>query len=344
MADKRFFDNQGPYKLKDIASLFEGEISAEQENVEIRDIETFEKATSEDLIYFDNKKHKEAILSSKAKACLTTKELSVYIPQGMIAVICKDARLAFALTIKKFYPEAKSSGTISDKAIISESAKIGKNVEIKAGAVIDEGAIIGDNSKIGYNTVIGRGVEIGEDADIDANVTLSHCIIGKKVRILPGARIGQEGFGFIIDMRGGHKKYPQLGRVIIGDDVEIGANTTIDRGALGDTKICSGARLDNLIQIGHNVVIGDKSVLVSQTGIAGSTELEPCVVCGGQSGLAGHIRIGMGSQIGAQCGVLQDLPALSKVMGSPAVPIRQFFRQQVTLEKLAKVEKKTDEV
>ncbi len=201
-------------------------------------------------------------------------------------------------------------------------------------AVIGPGAAIGKRCAIGANTVIGASVVLGDDVRVGANATLSYCIVGSRVRIYTGVRIGQDGFGFAPDPDA-PVKVPQLGRVIVGDDVEIGANTTIDRGAGPDTIIGSGTMIDNLVQIGHNVQIGRGCVLVSQVGISGSTRLGDYVMIGGQGGLTGHLMIGDGAKIGAQAGVLRDVKAGEVVLGSPSIPIREFHYMTTYLRRLA---------
>jgi UDP-3-O-[3-hydroxymyristoyl] glucosamine N-acyltransferase len=182
--------------------------------------------------------------------------------------------------------------------------------------------------------VIGEGVVLGADCRVGAHASISHALLGERVYIYPGARIGQEGFGFA-PSEGGFVTVPQLGRVVIGDDVEVGANSTIDRGSIQDTVIGPGSRLDNLVQIGHNVRLGRCCVIVSQAGISGSTVLEDFVQVGGQAGLTGHLHIGRKARIGAQGGVMADVPAGAEVVGSPAQPLRAFFRQVSLLRRLA---------
>jgi UDP-3-O-[3-hydroxymyristoyl] glucosamine N-acyltransferase len=227
---------------------------------------------------------------------------------------------SYALAAQYFYPFEKPDPLVSPHAVVGEGVKIGAGTSIEAGVVI------------------GKNVEIGEDCHIGANAVISHAVIGDNVRIYPGVCIGQDGFGFAIDPAG-HVKVPQLGRVIIGDSVEIGANTTIDRGAGPDTEIGSGTWLDNLVQIGHNVKMGRGCVMVAQSGISGSTVLEDYVVIAGQVGIAGHLRIGMGAQIAAKSGLMKDVAPRSEMMGYPAVPIKQFMRQIATLNRLIKPKK-----
>ena len=200
--------------------------------------------------------------------------------------------------------------------------------------MIEADAEIGDRCRVGANAVVGRGVVIGEDTEIGVGASLSHCLIGRRVRIYPGARIGQDGFGFAIDPSG-HVAVPQLGRVIVEDQVEIGANVTIDRGAGPDTVIGRGCMIDNLVQIGHNVEVGPGSVIVAQAGISGSTKLGKLVVLAGQAGLAGHLSVGDGARVGAQSGVMRDVPPGEDVFGSPAMPSRQYWRWYSRLMKLS---------
>ena len=199
--------------------------------------------------------------------------------------------------------------------------------------MIEAGARIAAHVRIGANTVVGAGVEIGEGSWIAANVTLTHCVIGQKVRIHTGARVGQDGFGFALDPKG-HLPVPQLGRVIIEDFVNIGANTTIDRGAGPDTVIGMGAVLDNLVQIAHNVRVGRGAVIVAQCGISGSTVIDDFAVLGGQVGVAGHLHVGRGARIAAQSGVTKDVPAGEEWVGFPAAPRREYWKDMALLKKL----------
>jgi UDP-3-O-[3-hydroxymyristoyl] glucosamine N-acyltransferase len=206
---------------------------------------------------------------------------------------------------------------------------------IEAGAVIGERAELGAGCHVGPNAVIGEAVVIGPNCRIGAGATLSHCLLGARVVIYPGARIGQAGFGFALGTEG-MTKVPQLGRVIIEDDVEIGANSTIDRGSGPDTVIGAGTMIDNLVQIGHNVRLGKGCVIIAQAGVAGSTRIGDHAILAAQAGLIGHLTIGHAARIGAQAGVMRDVPDGESVIGSPAVPVRQFFREVATVQRLAK--------
>jgi UDP-3-O-[3-hydroxymyristoyl] glucosamine N-acyltransferase len=196
---------------------------------------------------------------------------------------------------------------------------------LEAFVVIGAGVEIGARCRIAAQVVIGEGVVIGDDTQIGPGASLSHCLIGERCLVHAGARIGNRGFGFSMDSEG-YEDVPQIGRVIVGDEVEIGANSTIDRGSGPDTVIGAGAKIDNLVQIGHNVQIGQGSVLVAQSGVAGSTKLEQEVVLAGQAGIAGHLTLGRAARVAAKAGVMRDVPPGETVCGIPAIPIKQFFR------------------
>jgi UDP-3-O-[3-hydroxymyristoyl] glucosamine N-acyltransferase len=234
-----------------------------------------------------------------------------------------------------FYPIVPAVGGIDANAHIDPSAELGEGCAVAAGAVIGARASLGRDCRIGANAVVGPGVVLGDGCSIHAGATVSHALVGKRVVLYPGVRIGQDGFGFAMDPAG-HVRIPQLGRVIIGDDVEIGANTTVDRGSGPDTIIGSGTMIDNLVQIGHNVEIGRGCVIVSQAGISGSTKIGDHVTIAGHTGIAGHLTIGEGARVAGCSGVFRDVPAGAQMVGFPAVPSRQFFRQIKTLERLAK--------
>jgi len=211
---------------------------------------------------------------------------------------------------------------------------LGEGVAVEANAVIGPGVEIGPRALIGANSVIGAGCVLGADVRVGANVSISHALIGARVRLYPGVRIGQDGFGFVMGPSG-HAKVPQIGRVIIQDDVEIGAGTTIDRGGTRDTVIGEGTKIDNLVQIGHNVTIGRHCVLVAQTGISGSVILEDFVVLGARVGVNNHVTIGEGAQIAATSNIHGDVPPGARWGGTPAKPAKLWFREMKTLERLA---------
>jgi UDP-3-O-[3-hydroxymyristoyl] glucosamine N-acyltransferase len=264
-------------------------------------------------------------------------DMAARVPAGTVAIRTTEPYAAWARVAALFYPLPAVSPGIHPSAMVAEGARVDPSAEVGPLSVIEAGAEIGPGCRIGPCAVIGSGVIVGRDCRIGAHASLSHALLGARVYVYPGARIGQEGFGFA-STTDGFLSVPQLGRVILEDDVEVGANSTIDRGSSRDTVIGAGSRLDNLVQIGHNVILGRCCVIVAQVGVSGSTVLEDFVRVGGQAAMAGHLRIGRGAEIGAQAGIISDVDPGAKVLGSPAQPKRDFFRQIATLKKMAKGE------
>lgn len=334
MADSHFFTRAAPKTLGELAQLSGADFgSGSDSSYVIHDVAALDKAGKDQISFLDNIKYKENFLTTGAGACIVSPDMAALAPAGVHLLVSKNPYKAYALVAQAFYPDTPPDARIAPSACIHDSAIVGKGCVIDDNAVIGEGAEIGEGAWIGANAAIGRRVKIGARTRIGANAVISHATIGSNVRIYPGCCIGQDGFGFAIDPAG-HVKVPQLGRVIIHDSVEIGANTTIDRGSGPDTVIGQGTWIDNLVQIGHNVQVGRGCVIVSQVGISGSTVLEDFVVLAGQVGVAGHLRIGRGARIAAKSGILRDVPAGSELMGYPAIPIKQFFRQTAYLNRL----------
>jgi UDP-3-O-[3-hydroxymyristoyl] glucosamine N-acyltransferase len=337
MVDARFFVNCGPFSVAQLAEATGAQLLAPSAASRmIGDVAPLDRASANDVSFFDNTKYIEQFLGSEAGACFVRPKFSEQAPKTMALLITDDPYRCYAMAAQKFYPtEIKNQANIAPSAIIDPSAKIGNHVSIHAGAVIGANVSIGDNTRIGANSVIHDGVEIGDNCQIGALSSFSHCIIGNRVLIHRGVHIGQDGFGFALG-REGHIKVPQLGRVVIEDDVEIGAGTTIDRGTGPDTVIGEGTKIDNLVQIGHNVQIGRRAVIVAQCGISGSTRIGDGVVLAGQVGLSGHIKIGHGAKIAAKSGVIGDIPAGTSYGGYPAVPVQEWHRQTIALSKIIK--------
>lgn len=338
MADSRFFKKSSQhYTLREVAQITGSVISGDNIDPEmiIEDVAALDNAGGNHLSFFENIKYKDSFLSSKAGACFVSAKAAALAPDHMALLVSPYPYKSYAKAAAHFYPEDKPQASISDGAIIDADTAIGDGCTIEAGAIIKSGAKIGANCWIESGAVIGENVEIGDGSRVGVNAVLSHSVLGKGVRLYPGACVGQDGFGFAIDPTG-HVKVPQLGRVIIQDYVQVGANATIDRGAGPDTIIGEGTWIDNLVQIGHNVKIGRGCIIVAQVGISGSTELEDFVALGGQVGVAGHLKIGAGARIAAQSGVMRNVPAGEEHMGSPAVPIKQFMRQVAALSRLIK--------
>jgi UDP-3-O-[3-hydroxymyristoyl] glucosamine N-acyltransferase len=334
MADPRFFGRIGPFTLAALAALSGARLlrPAESER-QFVDVAPLESAGPQEVSFFDNPKYAANFARSQAGAAFVAEKWIAKAPSGMALLIAEEPYKAYARAAQAFYPPATPVPGRALSAVIDPDADVPEDCEIGSHVVIEARARLGRRVRIGANTVIAAGVEIGADCRIGANVTLSHCLIGCRVVLHPGVRIGQEGFGFAPDPAG-PVKVPQLGRVVIGDDVEIGANSTIDRGSGPDTVIGAGTMIDNLVQIGHNVTVGRCCVLAGQVGIAGSTRLDDFVMIGGQGGLAGHLHIGRGARIAAKSGVMRDVPAGVTVCGSPAVPLSTFMKQTAVLQRL----------
>ena len=298
-----------------------------------------DRAGPEDLTFFDNPKYVDQFRSTRAAACVTAEKHVAKAPPGVALLVSPAPYGAYARIAQTFYPPPPVMAGRHPSSVVHETALIADGVWIGPCAVIDAGVRIGAGSSVGAGSVVGENVEIGEGCRIAPNCTLSHCTIGDRVTLYPGVRIGQDGFGFHPDP-GGHVKVPQLGTVRIGSDCEIGANTTIDRGAGPDTVIGEGTWIDNLVQIGHNVETGRGCILVAQSGISGSTKLGNFVAIAAQSGAAGHITLGDGARLAAQSGTIHDIPPGETWGGAPAMPLKRYFRMLKSLEMLS--EKKVD--
>lgn len=337
MTDNRFYIKKPSRSIIDVSNALGCEFIVSRdkkpEDVIISSISAIEKAGIGDLAFLANEKYLAQLENSNASVCIAKSDFS-HINPNISFIISSNPYHAYSQAIKLFYEPIvpKDNGSLA----IHPSAKIGVNVSIGYGSVINEGVEIGDNSVIGYNCVIGNGVVIGKNARIEHSVTIEYSIIGDHVVILSGARIGGDGFGFATHM-GRHYKIFHIGRVIVGSDVEIGANSTIDRGSLQDTIIKDRVRIDNLVQIAHNVEIGTGSVIVSQVGIAGSSKVGNYCVLGGQVGVAGHLSIADGVQIAGQGGVIQNIKNPGAILGgTPTIPIRDWHKQSIILKKLVK--------
>ena len=340
MADPRFFKKAPPKSLQELVEITGGVIAGAEvaPGFAFDDVAPLDGAQASHVSFLDNIRYKDSFLSTKAGICLVADKIAAIAPPHISLIVCKNPYKAYALVAQSFYPDTYPQSDLSPAAHIHPSAKLGEGCVVEAGAVIKAGAVIGSGCWIEANAVIGEGVEMGHKCRIGTGASVSHAVIGQAVRLYPGVRVGQDGFGFAIDPAG-HVKVPQLGRVIIGDHVEVGANSTIDRGAGPDTVIGAGAWIDNLVQIGHNVRIGRGCVLVAQSGVAGSTVLEDFSVLAAQAGVAGHLTIGMGARIGAKAGVMRNVPPGEEHMGAPSMPIRDFMKQVAILKRLTKPQK-----
>jgi UDP-3-O-[3-hydroxymyristoyl] glucosamine N-acyltransferase len=341
MTDPHFFRTPGPLSAFDIAELT-GASLAEGLDGERRvaAVAPLDQAGPEALTFLENPHYLPLLDSTRAGLILISPKFLARAPAGAPLLISKEPYRAFAKAALALYPEAARPQSFFGAKGIAPGAFVHPEARLEAGVTVDPGAVIGPRAEIGAgsiigaNAVIGPDVRIGRDCSVASLVTLQHCLVGNRVIIHPGVHIGQDGFGFAMGA-GGHMKVPQVGRVIIQDDVEVGAGTTIDRGANRDTLIGEGTKIDNQVQIGHNVVVGRHCVLVAKVGVAGSTVLEDYVVMGGASGAVGHIRIGRGAQIAGASNVKDDVAPGARMAGTPAKPVRDFVREQAAVARLA---------
>lgn len=305
-----------------------------------------EEAQAGQLAFLANPKYEEHLYSTKASIILVNENQELKQPVAATLVRVPDAYLAFASLLDKYQQLKTQQLTgIQQPVYIDATAKIGDNVFVGAFAYISEKVIVGNGVKIYPNAFIGNNVIVGENTIIHPGVKIYHdCVIGKNVVIHAGTIIGGDGFGFAPMADGTFKKIPQLGNVIIEDNVEIGSNTTIDRATIGSTLIKAGAKLDNLLQIGHNAEIGNNTIIAAQSGISGSTKVGNNVMIGGQVGIVGHISIGDGAKINAQSGVSKSLEAGKTVTGSPAFEFTAALRSQAASRKLPELEKRIYEL
>ena len=326
MADPRFFSRSGPFKLKHLAEIAEAELAAGADpEMEVTDVGPLDTAGSSELSFLDNKKYLLALKDSKAGVCILSPRHAKAAPEGMALLVSDKPYRGYARIATKFYPEPVHQAGIHESAVVDPQAKIGEGVAVGPYCVIDAGAEIGAGTRLGAQVHVGRNVRIGADCRISSQVTLAYCEIGERVTIHSGCRIGGRGFGFAMDAAG-HEDVPQLGRVLIAEDCELGANVTVDRGAAPDTVIGPGCKIDNLVQIGHNVQMGRGCVIVSQAGVAGSTKLGNFVTLAAQAGVAGHLTLGDGSILAAKSGLMSDMAPGETFGGLPAMPLKHYFK------------------
>lgn len=311
--------------------------------VEVSAVASMEAAGRSDLIFVDDEKHLSAALRSQAGAVIAG-EFAASLSAGRPLLISDHPKLAFARAARLFQdglPHSNTAGNIHPSAVVHPSATLGPGVCVEARAVIREGVRIGAATRVGAGCAIGPEVTIGSGCEIYPNVTIYPAsTLGDRVIIHAGAVLGSDGFGYVRDRKTGrYEKFPQVGRLVIEDDVEIGANATVDRGALDETRIRRGAKIDNLVHIGHNCNIGEDVVIAAQTGLSGSIVIENGAVLGGQVGIGEHARIGEGVMLGGQGGVLPNKVLRGKGVafwGTPAQPLRQYLKQLATIARLAK--------
>ena len=307
---------------------------------EITGAAPLEHAGPDQLSIVARERYLPYVEASRAGLLLVASDLRDRAPRDRPRIVVEDVHAALAVVLPELYPEAPPEPGIHDTAVVDDAAVIGDDVTVGPGAVIGAGASIGDRSRVGALTVVGNGCEVGADVLLHPHVTVyARTRIGAHTVVHSGARLGADGFGFA-EVEGVPKKVPQVGDCVIGEHVEIGANVTIDRGSIGTTRIGDHVKIDNLVQIGHNTVIGPGSIVVAQVGVAGSTTVGKGVTLGGQVGINGHVEIGDGATVGAQAGVFGDIPAGETWSGYPARPHREALRAQAGLFKLPELLKR----
>ena len=343
MADPRFYDNRGPFRLAELCALAGFDIPKEADPAAlVADVAGLRQAGRQHLSFYETPRVKADFLSTKAGWCLFSTKMPLReVPDTTVLLSCVGVGRVFAKIARVFYPDHEMDIRPQETAIHS-TARIGADVVLAPGVVIAAGAEIGDRTRIGGNALIGRGVTIGRDCLIGANASIGFAHIGDEVVVQPGGVIGASGFGFS-SAADGHVKTPQLGRVILQDRVEIGANSTVDRGALGDTVVGEGSKIDNLVQIGHNTLLGRHCILAGQVGISGSVAVGDFVLMGGKVGIADHVTIGDHVRLAALTGVGFNLEGGQDYGGVPARPIREWQRAMRDILRPASGKPATDE-
>jgi UDP-3-O-[3-hydroxymyristoyl] glucosamine N-acyltransferase len=328
--------------VREIADLAEGapEPSTDMDR-RITGIAALDLAGPRDLSFLDNPKYADQLAATQAGACLTSRRFAGQAPAGLAVLVAAEPYRAFVTVARMLFPDALRPSSLFAGETVAAGAFVHASARLESGVVVDPTAVVGPRAEIGSGSVIGPGavlgpdVRVGRHCSIGAGATLTHALVGDHVIVHAGCRIGQDGFGYLAGAHG-PQKVPQVGRVIIQDDVEIGANTTIDRGASRDTVIGEGTKIDNQVQVGHNVVIGRRCILVAQTGLSGSTTLGDHVMLGARVGTNNHVTIGEGAQIAAISIVNDDVPPGARWGGTPAKPVKLWFREMKMLEQMAK--------
>ncbi|MFY0610364.1 MAG: UDP-3-O-(3-hydroxymyristoyl)glucosamine N-acyltransferase [Hyphomicrobiaceae bacterium] len=336
-----FFEIAGPFSLAQIADHVGADLQSDDNGARMfSGVRSLRLASANDIAFFDNRRYAGQLQETSAGACILAERDAGLAPAAVETLIAAKPYDAFAGAMRLFYADALRSKAGTDRMracgqIVDPSAQIEDGAVIEAGAIVGPEACVGAGTIVAAGSVVGYRSVLGRDCYVGAGAAVTHAIVGDRVIIHAGVQVGQDGFGFAMGPTG-HAKVPQIGCVRIADDVEIGANTTIDRGTIGDTVIGAGTKIDNLVQIGHNVVIGMHCVIVAQSGIAGSAELGDYVVMGAQSGILGHVKVGDGAQIAGLAHVKNDVEAGARMGGSPARPFREWARELAAIRNLGR--------
>ncbi len=335
------------FTLAELAARVGGEVEGDGQ-VRIDGVAPLEEAGPSQLSFFSNKKYRRAFEASRAGAVIV--EPGAAAPPGRTLLRATNAYLAFARVSTLFHPPREPLPEVSPLAAIHPTARVHPSAQVMPLASVGPGAQVGARTILFPGVQVGEDARVGEDCVVYQNVVIrERCVVGDRVILQPGCVLGSDGFGFAFDPEGEgqgprHYKVPQIGNVVVEDDVEIGANTCVDRATLGTTRVGRGAKIDNLVQIAHNVQIGPLSLLMSQVGIAGSTKLGMGVIAAGQVGIVGHLEIGAGARIAAQAGIMKDIEAGETVSGSPSVPHQRWLKSVAALEQLPELRKEVREL
>jgi len=328
MSENQFFDKKGPFPLSEIAKVIGcNENFSNGKNFQIRSFESLDNASIDDMTFLNSSKYQALSIKTKAAACITSKNLIKFLPDKCIKLDVKNVLFAVTKVTKMFYPKADIDLPDENLSKSENVKKLYPNVKFGENVLIGKNVKVGKNSNISSNVIIESNVVIGENCTVGSFVTIRNSVISNNVYIQDGSKIGVKGFGFIPD-KNKNTRTPHIGRVIIEEGVEIGANSTIDRGSLANTIIGKNTFIDNQVHVAHNVQIGKNCMIAGQVGFAGSTTIGNNVIIGGQAGVSGHLKIGNNVKIGGGSGVINDIPDNTQVMGYPAVNLKEFVKQR----------------